>query len=148
LSTPLVGGYPLGQKSAALAVFPDRLAGPGCDSLVNPGDPIHYIKTQCFAFPVPANRLGNSRRNILTGPGLVSVDFSVAKSTPLRRISEAFRAQFRVDLFNALNHTNFLPPLNNLRLFDAGGRRVASAGLLDATVTSSRQIQFALKLIW
>ena len=146
--TPLIGGDPLGQKSTALADFPDRLAGPGCDSLVNPGDPIHYIKTQCFAFPVPATRLGNSRRNILTGPGLESVDFSVAKNTPVRRISETFRAQFRVDLFNALNHTNFLPPLNNLRLFDAGGRLVPGAGLLDATVTSSRQIQFALKLIW
>jgi hypothetical protein len=52
------------------------------------------------------------------------------------------------EFFNALNRPNFLPPLNNLKLFDAAGRPVTSAGLLDTTATPSRQIQFALKLIW
>jgi hypothetical protein len=52
------------------------------------------------------------------------------------------------EFFNTLNRPNFLPPLNNLKVFDAAGRPVASAGLLDTTATPSRQIQFALKLIW
>ena len=97
---------------------------------------------------VPATLLGNSGRNILIGPGLVNMDFSVAKNIPIRKISEASRAQFRVELFNAFNHPNFLPPLNNLNLFDAAGRPIPNAGMLDATATSSRQIQFALKVVW
>lgn len=143
--TPLIAGDPLGQRSAAPFDFPNRLTGTGCGSPANPGNPTHYIRTQCFAFPAPATLLGNAGRNILTGPGLVNLDFSLAKSL---RIFEHLKAQFRTEFFNSLNRANFLPPLNNLRLFDATGHAIASAGLLDATATSSRQIQFALKLIW
>ena len=146
--SPRIAGDPLGQKSLSTVDFSNRLTGPGCGSAVNPGNPAHYIKTECFAFPAPATLLGNSGRNILMGPGLVNMDFSVAKNIPIRKISEASRAQFRVELFNAFNHPNFLPPLNNLNLFDAAGRPIPNAGMLDATATSSRQIQFALKVVW
>jgi outer membrane receptor protein involved in Fe transport len=51
--TPTFGtdGDPLGTNSDAPLDFPDRLTGPGCKSLVNPGNPNNYIKTQCFAIP-------------------------------------------------------------------------------------------------
>jgi hypothetical protein len=78
----------------------------------------------------------------------VNLDLSIAKSTTIRKVSEALHAQFRAEIFNAFNRANFLPPLDNLKLFDATGHSVSSAGLLDATATSSRQIQFAVKLIW
>jgi hypothetical protein len=146
--TPLIAGDPLGQKSAAPFDFPERLAETGCSSGVNPGNPTRYIKTQCFAFPEPATLLGNAGRNILTGPGLVNLDVSLVKNVAVRSLSEALRAQFRVEIFNAFNRPNFLPPLDNLKVFDATGQAVSSAGLLDATATSSRQIQFAVKLIW
>lgn len=146
--TPQIAGDPLGQKSVAPFDFPNLLAGPGCDSPINPGNPMHYIRMQCFAFPAPATLLGNAGRNILVGPGLANLDFSLAKNIRIRRMPETFRAQFRAEIFNALNRANFLPPLDNLKLFDASGHTVASAGLLDATATSSRQIQFTLKLIW
>jgi len=29
----------------------NRLTGPGCDSLVRPGNPKNYVKTECFAVP-------------------------------------------------------------------------------------------------
>jgi hypothetical protein len=146
--TPLIAGDPLGQRSAAPFDFPNRLTGPGCDSGVNPGNSAQYIRTQCFSFPTPATLLGDSGRNVLTGPGLVNLDLSVAKDIGFRSVSEMFRAQIRADLFNAFNRANFMPPLNNLRLFDAAGRSISSAGLLDATATSSRQLQLALKLTW
>jgi hypothetical protein len=146
--TPQIAGDPLGQKSVATFDFPNLLIEPGCDSPVNPGNPNHYIKTQCFAFPAPATLLGNAGRNILAGPGLANLDVSVAKNIPFRRMPETFHAQFRAEMFNALNHANFLPPLNNSKLFDATGHAVASAGLLDTTATSSRQVQFGLKVIW
>jgi hypothetical protein len=91
-------GDPLGQKSSATIDFPNRLAAPGCGSAVNPGYPVHYIRTQCFAFPAPATLLGASGRN-LSGPGLVNADFSLVTgaglldttATPSRQIQFALK---------------------------------------------------------
>jgi hypothetical protein len=144
--TPTIGGDPLGMKSASNFDFPDVLNISGCSgSLVNSGTPSHYIKTQCFAFPSPGNRFGNAGRNILTGPSLVDLDSSLFKNM---RITERFRLQFRAELFNILNHANFAPPVQNVSLFGANGNPVSTAGLITSTLTTSRQIQFGLKLIF
>lgn len=91
--TPSISGDPLGMNSSGGTFdFPDRLAGPGCNTLVNPGNPTQYIKTQCFGFPSPATRLGNVARNSLTGPGLTNVDMSIFKNNPIKKISETFNA--------------------------------------------------------
>jgi len=82
------------------------------------------------------------------GPGLSKLDFSVFKNNYVRRISESFNAQFRAEIFNILNRANFGSPTDNLAMFDESGQRIQSAGLLTSTQTTSRQIQFALKLIW
>jgi len=66
----------------------------------------------------------------------------------LKRFSDRLVAQFRVEVFNALNLTNFAPPLDHRSIFDAQGRLVPGAGLIDSTGTPSRQIQFGLKFIW
>ncbi len=81
-------------------------------------------------------------------PGLVNFDFSLFKNNYIKRISDRFNAQFRAEFFNVLNHANFAPPLDNRNIFNATGSRVDSAGLITSTQTPSRQIQFALKLIW
>jgi hypothetical protein len=70
------------------------------------------------------------------------------KNNPIKRISETFNAQFRVEMFNVVNHANFLAPVDNDTVFDGSGNAVPGAGLIDSTATTSRQIQFALKLIW
>jgi Carboxypeptidase regulatory-like domain/TonB dependent receptor-like, beta-barrel/TonB-dependent Receptor Plug Domain len=51
--TPTFGtdGDPQGLNSSDTWDFPNRLSGPGCQSLVNPGNPNNYIKTECFAIP-------------------------------------------------------------------------------------------------
>jgi hypothetical protein len=143
--TPLIAGDPLGEKSLALLDFPDRLASSGCHDGVNPGNTSHYIRTECFAFPSQATRLGNGGRNILRGPGLVNADLSLVKEF---RLAREMRAQWRAEFFNAFNRANFLPPLTNLNVFDAAGRPVGSAGVIDTTSTAARQLQFALKLFW
>lgn len=134
-------GDPVGLNSSDPWNYPNRLTGPGCRSLVNPGNPNNYIKTQCFAIPsapnmdfwtancdpqpftdsdgnpvtVPYpqcfNLRGNAGRNILTGPGTMNLDFSVFKNNPVKRISESFNVQFRAEIFNILNHANFAVPV-------------------------------------
>ena len=92
---------------------------------------------------------GNSGRNSLYGPGLVSWDLSAFKNF---RFGEAFNIQFRAEFFNVLNHTNFLSPgfLNtfgqNNSIFNSNGSSLPTR--LNQTSTSSRQIQFGLKLAW
>jgi hypothetical protein len=165
--TPLIGGDPMGLLSSAPFAYPDRLTGSGCSAPVNPGNPTAYIKVNCFALPaatpaiaakcvpfsgdgnpVPgtcANLLGNSGRNSVYGPGLIDFDFSMIKDT---KVSERLNVQFRAEIFNIFNRTNFNPPLANNTLFDQGGVPNPAAGLLDSTSTSSREVQFALKLIF
>jgi hypothetical protein len=82
------------------------------------------------------------------GPGLSKLDFSVFKNNHIKRISENFNAQFRAEIFNIMNRTNFGSPTDNLAAFDQNGQSIQSAGLLTSTQTTSRQMQFALKLIW
>ncbi|PYU20305.1 MAG: hypothetical protein DMG30_21500, partial [Acidobacteria bacterium] len=185
--TPTFGtdGDPLGLNSTDPWDFPDRLTGPGCKSLVNPGNPNHYVKTECFAIPTaPAsfftptasapmctsdpvfgdnvtgnafgtppqcfNIRGNAGRNIIPGPGLVNLDFSIFKNNPIRRISESFNVQFRAEFFNILNRTNFGTPAvpDSTDIFDSTGALSDSAGLLTSLTTEPREIQFALKVIW
>ncbi len=147
--TPGFGGDALGVKSTDPNIdVPNLVSGPGCGSLVNPRNPNHYIKTQCFAVPNPITLRGNLGRNTIIGPGLVNFDFSLFKNNHIKRISDTFNAQFRAEFFNVLNHANFAPPLDNRNIFDSAGSPIGNAGLITSTQTPSRQIQFALKLIW
>jgi len=158
--TPTIGGDPLGLKGTLTFAFPDRV--PGCNP-VNPDykhDPNgpHYINTDCFRFPasnLPTNTtqlrfLGNSGRNSVIGPGLVNLDFSLMKNNPVVRISERFNIQFQAQFFNVLNHTNLAPPLKAVQtnIFNQSGALQAAAGTITSTLTTSRQLQFALKVIW
>ena len=168
-------GDPQGLNSSDPYDFPNRLTGSGCQSLVNPGNPNTYIKTQCFAiptapslafwnancdplppgttgisFPQCFNLRGNSGRNIMSAPGIADFDFSLYKNIPVKRISENFSIQFRAEMFNVLNRANFAPPIlpDNTDIFDSTGAPTGVAGLLTSTTTDSREIQFALKVIW
>jgi hypothetical protein len=145
--TPILGGDPAGMKLDEVSEPPDRLGGSACRTLTNSGNPNHYIKTQCLAFP-GANNWGNLGRNTLIGPGVSKLDFSVFKNNRVKRISENFNAQFRAEVFNILNRANFASPTDNSTVFDHLGSPISSAGLITSTQTTSRQIQFALKFIW
>jgi hypothetical protein len=146
--TPLISGDPLGTKSSSPFAYPDRLTGPGCQTGVNSGNPLQYIKVSCFAAPNPLNRLGDAGRNSLIGPGLVALDFSLFKNNYIPRISEAFNVQFRAEFFNSLNRANFNPPTDHLDVFDQTGAPAAGAGIIDSTSTTAREIQFGVKVIF
>ena len=112
------------------------------------GSVIQGGTTQWFnpnAFVVPAQgTFGNVGRNVLTGPGLATWDFSVLKEI---RLSEKFNIQFRTEIFNLLNRTNLNTP--NLIVFtSATGSPSPVAGTFTSTSTPSRQVQFGLKFLW
>src|ERR1700736_5027309 len=112
--------------------------------------PIYGPNLATAPFPVCFNLRGNSGRNVLIGPGLSNLDFSVFKNNYVRRISEDFNVQFRAEFFNVLNHTNFSVPVtpDNVTIFDSTGAPTGVAGLLTSTTTTAREMQFALKVIW
>ena len=139
------GQDPLGLGGTDVNGWPDYVAG--C-KIENPGDPLHYINTACFTVPNPITRIGTATRNLATGPHLFNLDMAVYKNIPITSISEGFRVQFRAEFFNILNHTNFAPPLSNNAVFNATGAPIGAAGRITSTQTSSRQIQFGLRLNW
>jgi hypothetical protein len=136
------GCFILPQATPAIASLCQNFGfrAAGTNGVADPGNP--GISGTC------ANLRGNLGRNVIIGPGLSKLDFSVFKNNYVKRISENFNAQFRAEFFNILNRANFSSPTDNLSVFDQGGQPTPSAGLLTSTQTTSRQIQVALKLIW
>jgi hypothetical protein len=107
------------------------------------GNPNQWFNPAAFLAP-PNNSgfFGNLGRDTLPGPGLATWDFSLLKDT---RIREKLNLQFRAEIFNMLNRANFNTP--NAVVFTPTGVS-PTAGLITSTSTTSRQIQFGLKLLW
>ncbi len=133
--TRLRTGFPLhpsmsvSQSGTAFGNRPDRI----CDGTLDNPTPAKFFNTSCFVVPA-AGVLGNSARSLLSGPGQVNFDFSVFKTFSIREGSDL---QFRTEFFNIFNTAQF----------DFPGLAVGAAnfGVLQATINSSRQVQFALK---
>lgn len=119
---------------------PDLVAGRSTNPIL--GGPDRYYDTSAFSLP-EAGFFGNLGRNTLIGPGLAMVDMSVNKRF---RVTERLTAQFRVEMFNSLNHPNFAIP-SARTVFTSTGP-VGSAGRITSTLTSARQLQLGMKLLF
>jgi hypothetical protein len=107
------------------------------------GSPNQYFNPN--AFVVPANgTYGNVGRDTFIGPGLTELDLALLKDTA---INERVRMEFRAEFFNLFNSANFNIP-NLITYTSPSGPPSSSAGVITSTATTSRQIQFGLKLIW
>jgi hypothetical protein len=100
-----------------------------------------WFKTGAFQQlqPDPQGRFevfGNEGRNAVIGPRYVNWDFSAFKNI---RLTESKQLQFRGELFNFLNHTNFRLPVSDIES--------ATFGQVQSDV-SPRVIQVALKLLF
>jgi TonB dependent receptor len=129
------------------------------------GNPNEWFNPNMFHMqpmvPCPNNAaltcgtLGDAERGILRGPDLGDWDFSLVKDTATQLWGKEASVEFRAEIFNILNHTNFGMPAS-ATVFN-GATSVLGAyqqaplmgvGQITTTLTTSRQIQFALKLIF
>jgi hypothetical protein len=113
------------------------------------------VNVACFAFPAfnpvtGLTHLGTAGRNSILGPSLTDFDTSLIKNTPVPKISDSFIIQFRAELFNVANQVNYAtPPKAGTQLFNGSGAALATGGVLvGPTASSSRQLQFGLKLLF
>jgi hypothetical protein len=68
------------------------------------GDPYKQLDTSCFAPPQPGSDGAESARFFVRAPPLNNLDLSLAKNFG---VVKGIKFEFRVDIFNALNHTQF-----------------------------------------
>jgi outer membrane receptor protein involved in Fe transport len=130
----------------------------GCDIRANQST-ARWFNPSCFRLQ-EMGTLGNAGRNIGTSPGYSALDFNLAKDT---KLTEGTSLQFRAEIYNILNHTNYgVPVLNAFSAPNAAsnpnfasnptaipnGAVPANAGQLNSLVGTSRQIQFGLKLLF
>ena len=114
---------------AGPAQRPDLLRKPNLESGKTPE---RWFDTGAFTMPSRFT-FGNAGRNIVLADGLASVDFSVIKNTLL---TERYRVEFRAEIFNLFNHTNFADAPGRIaftpsfgRFFNAGPSRQMQLGL-------------------
>jgi hypothetical protein len=84
--------------------------------------------------PSLLGRVGNAPRTICCGPGISDTDIAILKNVPLR---EKMHFEFRAEVFNLFNHTQFFNPDGN-----------STDGSQFGQVTQAkdpRLMQFALK---
>jgi hypothetical protein len=108
------------------------------------GSPDRWFDPAAFQLQ-PDGAYGNLGRNTLRGPGMASIDMGLTRQFP---VGETLRLQFRTEMFNVLNRANFAVPDFPARqvFLDASGTVNPRAGVITRTVTTSRQLQFALRL--
>lgn len=137
--SPQLGYNPTGNGDTRNPVRPNW--NPDFHGTLYPRTPAQWFNPSAFLQPATGT-YGNVSRDSLNGPGLSDLDFSAAKNAHL---TERLGLQFRAEFFNVLNHTNFLTP-NEVVYSSATAGISPTAGVITATSTTSRQIQFGAKL--
>ena len=139
--TPQLGFNPTNNGDSRNPIRPSW--NPNFTGPVILGNQNGYFNANAFIVPA-SGTYGNVSRDSLTGPALAQLDLALSKTTAI--VGKA-RLQFRAEVFNVLNHTNFATP-NTVAFSSATSSPSPTAGVITATSTSSRQIQLGLKLLF
>jgi hypothetical protein len=139
--TPQLGYNPTGNGDTRNPVRPSF--NPAFTGAIVTGGASQYFNPAAF-LPPAAGTFGNVGRDTLIGPGLATLDLSVLKKTAL---TERLNLQFRAEFFNILNRANLGTP-NAVVFTSAAATPAPNAGVITSTNTTSRQIQFGLKLLF
>jgi hypothetical protein len=97
-----------------------------------------YLNYNQFSDPPLGSFNNGTQRTICCGPGLQDWDFSVHKKITL---SESRYLQFRAEIFNVFNHTNFSNPDGGFSDGPTAFGKITSAG-------DPRLLQFAMKFFF
>ncbi len=140
---PLNLSYTPNASQQVTVTLSDFRGGPSYRPNVNgpaltPGGNIdNYINPLTVTVPTDITQpFGNAGRNAVIGYGFNQLDLGIGKTFSF---SERIRLQFRSEMFNAFNHTNF----RNANL----NRSAAGFGQVRAAFPA-RQVQFALRLMF
>ncbi|MBI4904585.1 MAG: TonB-dependent receptor [Acidobacteria bacterium] len=140
----LQGGLPLVVRGAS-NFLANRPNSTGVSAKLDNPTPERWFDTTQFVNP-PNFTYGNLGRVLpdVRGPGVVNFDLSIIKDT---RLWERVKLQFRAEMFNFVNHTNYGNPAVG---FSPGpnGLNVSST---FGTITSARDpriIQFGLRVVF
>ncbi len=109
---------------------PDRIAK---GTLANPTSDAWYDVSAFPQVPAGSYRYGTSGRNVLDGPGTISINTSLYKNFSL---SEAGKMQVRWEVFNVMNHASLQLP--NVNVNQANAATITAAG-------DGRTMQVALR---
>ena len=90
----------LSISNPGLALRPDRVSG---QSIAGPKTVNEWFNTAAFTAP-PYGYFGNAGPGTIRGPGLINFDMAFYKDFAF---TERQRLEFRAELFNIFNHTNF-----------------------------------------
>ena len=142
------GSDPSGQGLRGTSIRDDYDGSP---IIYNTRNPDAYVAIVPNQFTVPAaGTVGNSRRNLLRGPGLSQWDMSLIKNT---KINERLSVQVRWEVYNVLNRANFaLASLDNTGTSSQFGTLSqtpdVSAGNPVVAQGGPRNMNFAIKFIF
>ncbi len=120
---------------------PDLIGEGPVEILGNIGRGQKFFDVSRFAQPAPAT-FGTVGRNIMQGPGVVNLDFSVFRNIDIR---EGLRLQFRVESFNFTNTPQYVNPSGNFSSSTFAEVTSTSPSLSDP---QARRFQFGVKLIF
>jgi hypothetical protein len=112
----------------------------------SPNDKLQFLNPAAFALP-GVGQFGSLGRGTIRQPRIETIDFSIAKNWRMR---ERYSLQFRAEMFNAFNHTNFNGFDTNLNFqnlaSDPNFARPTNGNFGRFTSTlRAREIQFGLK---
>ena len=128
--TPNVNGDIAGTGLPNGRYRPDYVGDP------SPANPTPAVWLNKAAFAVPqTGTFGNAGRNSLRADGINNVDFSFFK---VFSVTETFRVEYRVELFNGFNSPQYRAPSANISR--------GNFGRVLGTANRARQIQMGLKL--
>ena len=157
--TTVQSGYPFNvttgrnqsRQSPTTAALGDRPDfAPGCDQskIVTGQVPTSgnlnalWFDPTCFVLNQPGF-LGHVPARFLTGPGLFTSDWSLAKNFTF---NGGKRIEIQAQAFNITNQMNFRVP--SAAIFTTSGARSPNAGKITALVTPARQVQLGLKFVF
>ena len=126
---------------------PSYAPGFGPENAIN-GTQEQWFNPAAFVLQ-PAGTFGNTGRGDLVGPNLRTLDLSLSKDARWARLGSNGRIEFRIEAFNVLNRANFgIPELRAFAGQADGEAPLATFGRISNTVTSSRQIQLGVRVIF